>query len=226
MTTPGEHLQAYLASRQRVLTTHTEVLVALSEHPVLFTAPHGKLHVRDGARKRSDDNTTVLALEAARASGARSVVLAAPAGEDGNWDPDSRFRGIVLGLLRVQPGVLVDVHGMRDVHGPDVIAGTAGGATPPWLVEIVEAAAERHRVALEVRHEGPLSAGGRTLTAYVMRELAQPAVQLEFATRVRSPRTNRDRFSEMVEFLAAIAVGVSGAGGAAGAIGGDGPTIP
>lgn len=127
MTTPGEQLQAYLATRRQVLVAHTEVLVALAEHRVLLTAPHGKLHVRDGARKHSDDNTTILAIEAARASGARSIVLAAPAGEDANWDSGSRFRGMVLGLLRMQPGVLIDVHGMRDAHGPDVIAGTAGG---------------------------------------------------------------------------------------------------
>lgn len=206
MTTPGEHLQAYLASRRSVLTVHTEVLVALAEHPVLFSAPHGKLHVRDGARKHSDDNTTVLAIEAARASGARSVVLAAPAGEDGNWDPQSRFRRLVMDLLRAQPGVLIDVHGMRDAHGPDVIAGTAGGETPDWLAGIVTRAAAEFRIALEVRPEGPLSGGGRTLTAHVLRDLGQPAVQLEFATRVRSPRSNPARFGEMVAFLAAIAV--------------------
>jgi hypothetical protein len=214
MTTPGEHLQAYLATRRQVLVAHTEVLVALAEHPVLLTAPHGKLHVRDGARKHSDDNTTVLAIEAARASGARSIVLAAPAGEDANWDPGSRFRGIVLDLLRMQPGVLIDVHGMRDVHGPDVIAGTAGGATPAWLIEIIAGAATDFRIALEVRDRGPLSAGGRTLTAQVLRELGQPAVQLEFATRVRSPRSDPDRFSEMVAFLAAIASAVPAARGA------------
>ena len=103
---------------------------------------------------------------------------------------------------------------MRDVHGPDVIAGTAGGATPAWLIAIIAGAADDFRIALEVRDRGPLSAGGRTLTAQVLRELGQPAVQLEFATRVRSPRSDPDRFSDMVAFLAAIAAAVPAAHGA------------
>jgi len=195
---------AYPPAR-RVTTSSSEILATLTSHPVLYTAPHGHFHMRDGVPKHREDNTARLATEAARLSGARTLVLTARSHEDGNWDGRSRFRTMVTEVLQADPGVLIDIHGMRDEHGPDLIVGTSGGRTPAWLLDAVTAGASRFSIPTEVRDHGHLSAGPRTLTAMVLGELAMPAVQLEFAARVRDAYLSPRRFDEIVRFLAGIA---------------------
>jgi len=56
------------------------------------------------------------------------------------------FRKKLWPLLPV-PSVLLDLHGMSDYHGVDLVYGTAGGATPAWLLEAALEAAAKWRSA-------------------------------------------------------------------------------
>lgn len=201
--TAGQALAFYL-SRQRIPGEAAELLVRLSAHPAVISAPHAKRHLRDGEVKLRDTNTAVLAFEAARAAGARSLVVTNPLNEDPNWDAASRFRRQISAMLTDQPGFLLDVHGMTDARGPDVILGTAGGGTPGSLVAWAGSALDAHALTYEVHDAGDLCAGPRTMTAWAL-EQGFPAMQLEFARRVRSPLQDPERFSDAVRALARIA---------------------
>jgi hypothetical protein len=141
----------------------TEFIYRDADSQVLLTAPHNKAVLRDGAYKPRDNNVGVLATEAARSAGVCALVPATPGDEDGNWSAGSRFRRL---LLRVAAdSCVLDVHGMSDVHGFDLVIGTAGGSSPSWLVELLEQQASLRSMRFDVRHTGALSAGTKTITA-------------------------------------------------------------
>ena len=203
-TTPGKALTAYMATRLAIHRGASELLVREADHPALFTAPHGKAHWRAGQKKISDLNTSLLALEAARACGGRAVIVLDPADEDANWDDESRFKAIVATLLSRRPGFVLDVHGMSDKHGLDLVIGTAGDRAPHALVDFAAATAERAGLAIETRHEGSLAAGGRTLTRYVLDVIGQPALQFEWAWHMRDGKQQPEMFSIAVRVMAEI----------------------
>jgi threonine dehydrogenase-like Zn-dependent dehydrogenase len=181
------------------------LLVRLSDHPAIFSAPHAKRHIRDGAPKLRDTNTAVLAFEAARLAGARAVVVTALLPEDPNWDADTKFRRQISMMLHDTPGFLIDIHGMTNDHGPDVVIGTSGRRSSPGLVACVESALALHKLSFETRTDGAMSASDpRTMTSWAL-SCGTPAIQLEFARRVRIPAIDPERFSAAVEALAEMA---------------------
>lgn len=200
--TPGEVLARYMATHTRMDRSGTEFIYRDADSRVLLTAPHNKAVLRDDSYKRRDSNVGVLAVEAARIAGVSALVPVTPGDDDGNWSATSRFRQL---LLQIAVDVCVlDVHGMSDAHGFDLVIGTAGGASPEWLVEILVREAASRSLRVDVRHTGALAAGSRTITALANAAFAGGA-QLEFSPEWRTPRTNPEGFSCAVEYLAAAA---------------------
>lgn len=194
-----------MASHTRMDRAGTEFIYRDADSRVLLTAPHNKAVLRDGSYKRRDSNVGVLAAEAARLASVSALIPVTPGDDDGNWSAASRFRQL---LLRVAAETcVIDVHGMSAAHGFDLVIGTAGGASPEWLVEILVREAARSDLRVDVRHTGALAAGAKTITA-----LANAAftggVQLEFAPQWRTPKVNPQGFSHAVEFLATSAAAV------------------
>ena len=203
--TPGEVLARYMATHTEMDRSGTEFIYRDADSRVLLTAPHNKAVLRDGSYKRRDNNVGVLAIEASRIAGVSALVPVTPGDDDGNWSATSRFRQF---LLRVASDACVlDVHGMSDVHGFDLVVGTAGGASPDWLVEILVREAALRGLRIDVRHTGTLAGGSRTITALANTTFAG-GVQLEFSPEWRTPVMNPEGFSHAVEFLAAAASAV------------------
>lgn len=159
-----------------------ELLWYAARSPVTFTAPHAQPARRDGAHKPRELRVGDLALEAARRSNSNALVPLTAGCLDGNWHEESVFRKKLWPLLAPR-SVLLDLHGMGDDHGVDLVYGTAGGATPAWLLAAALDAAASMRVA--VRHDGPLSASPRTITAAACAS-GHAALQIEIAAKWRS----------------------------------------
>ena len=159
-----------------------ELLWHAASSRVTFTAPHAQPTRRDGAHKPRELRVGDLALEAARRSNSNALVPLTAGCLDGNWHEESVFRKKLWPLLAPR-SVLLDLHGMDNDHGVDLVYGTAGGATPAWLLDAALDAAASMRVA--VRHDGPLSASPRTITAAAC-AAGHAALQVEIAAKWRS----------------------------------------
>lgn len=168
---------------------------------VTFTAPHAQPTLRDGAHKPRELRIGELALEAARRSGSNALVPLTAGGLDGNWHEESAFRKKLWPLLPVR-SVLLDLHGMGDDHGVDLVYGTAGGATPAWLLESALEAAASMRVA--TRHVGPLSASPRTITAAAS-AAGHAALQIEVAAKWRFASLGTPSTTAMLDLLVRLA---------------------
>ena len=201
-TSSGEHLAKYLATNMKFQERGVELLLRMTDAGVMLTAPHTKATFREGVYKRRDENTGVLAMEAGRQAGVSVLIPTTPGDFDGNWDTSSLFRRTLLQMAADK--VVLDVHGMRDDHGVDLIIGTAGNTSPIWLVEGAVASAVKFGWTVEVRHTGPLSASDRTICALANSALSG-GIQLEIAARWRSPRKDPASFSTAVDVVAAIA---------------------
>jgi hypothetical protein len=202
LSTPGAALASYLATHRQMNESSTEFLLTLTNAPVMLTAPHAKATIRDGEYKRRDNNVGVLAVVAARLAGVCALVPTTPGDQDGNWSPDSKFRNLLSSVAK--DASVIDVHGMTDAHGLDLVIGTAGGGAPEWLVALAYAAATDAGWRVDVRHQGPLSASGMTITALANDELAG-GIQLEIARRWRDGRNSPSEFSTAVDVVARIA---------------------
>lgn len=200
--TSGQALADYLARHVEMNPSATEFLVRLSESRTLLTAPHTKATLRDGVYKARDNNVGVIAMEAGRLSNSAVLLPTTPGDTDGNWQDGSRFRALLTQVIGDR--VLIDVHGMSDKHGVDLVIGTAGGTSPAWLIEAAHAAALRAGFTVEVRHTGPLSAGTVTLTALANRSY-NGGVQVEIARRLRNPKTDPLSFSQVIDVIAEVA---------------------
>jgi hypothetical protein len=195
-------LVEYMRTTTRLERDATEFLWRDADSLVTFTAPHNKAVLRDGAYKKRDNNVGVLALEAAKIAGANVLLPLTPGDVDGNWHGTSRFRSALLALVPAH-GVVIDVHGMHDDHGFDVIVGTCGGRTPSWLSDIVSGVFGSRGFTLDVRDTGKLSAGPNTVTG-AMLDAGHTAVQIEVARRWRDGRNSPSMLTVTIETLAEV----------------------
>lgn len=198
----GEHVQiSRLRGTEDSDAAPVELLWHADMSRVTFTAPHAQPTRRDGAYKPRELRIGELALEVARRSGSNALVPLTAGGLDGNWHEESVFRKKLWPLLPVR-SVLLDLHGMGDDHGVDLVYGTAGGATPVWLLEAALEAAASMRVA--TRHVGPLSASPRTITASAS-AAGHAALQIEVAAKWRSAPLGTPSMAAMLDLLVRLA---------------------
>jgi hypothetical protein len=182
-------------------TSATELLWRDTDSSVVLTAPHNKAVYREGEYKRRDNNVGVIALEAAKIAGVSALLPLTPGDSDGNWHEGSRFRRTLTALLSPDSTV-IDVHGMSNEHGVDVVIGTAGGRSPLWLSSVVSKAFSENGFSVEVRDFGPLSASEQTLT-WALSESGYSAIQLEIANKWRVVTGGHDDMTRMINALAA-----------------------
>lgn len=180
----------------------TEFLWRDADSLVTLTAPHNKAVVRDGTYKRRDNNVGILALEAAKLANVNVLLPLTPGDEDGNWHGNSRFRATLSALVPAK-SVIIDVHGMRDDQGFDVVVGACGGRTPSWLSTIVSDIFGSRGFTLEVRDTGKLSAGPNTITG-AMLAAGHAAVQIEVARRWRDGKNSPTMLTLAIETLAEV----------------------
>lgn len=202
-------LVEYLRTTRRIDESATELLWRFAGSSVTLTAPHNKATFRDGEYKRRDTNVGVLAIEAAKIAQVNALVPLTPGDHDGNWHTESKFRTALNSLLDPE-AVILDIHGMADHHGCDVVLGTANGRSPVWLVEAVAVPLRQAGFTVEIRHAGPLSAQDNTLT-WALLAAGHAALQIEVAWRWRDGASKPEAMTTMIEALAVAAANAAAA---------------
>jgi hypothetical protein len=196
-------LVEYLRSTRGLDRDATEFLWRDAGSRVTLTAPHNKAVFRDGTYKRRDTNVGVVVVEAAKLAGVNALLPLTPGDDDGNWHEGSKFRSLLRSVVP-EGATVIDVHGMTDEHAFDVVVGTCNDRTPEWLGGTVAEVFTGAGFIVDVRSEGSLSAGGRTVTAALL-DSGRTAVQVEIARRWRDGRNDPAMMTILIETLAETA---------------------
>jgi hypothetical protein len=168
--------------------------------PLAVSAVHAVDHVRDGRWKNTDAGTGGLAMALSDIVGCSKVVVtrSVPMMGDANWDEYHPLKAHVESLEVVDDRtVYIDLHGMKDGHGADVIIGCGSGSPSS------KALAERIAVHLEANRITTDPDGGRrgfgatkpgTMTSWAQR-LGATAIQVEISRSHRAAQSS-DKLKE------------------------------
>lgn len=174
--------------------------------PVLISAPHACMHVRDGVSKMQEEYTGAIALFLAELCGCHAIYTCFKTGDDPNWQSDSIYKDAIRTLVsECDIQFCIDLHGMRNVYHMGVALGTINGkACDPHLVLPHFLNAGFRHVAVEalksdeqntwrnVVVDHPKFTGGmvnNTVTRFVSQQLEIPSVQIELSSQARVVRS-------------------------------------
>jgi len=155
---------------------------------VLFCAPHALNHYRDSQLKIADVFTGSLCQLLAKQTDQPGLVATLPTKHSDNLgfghDYVSHIRN------KVNDGVLiVDIHGMSDLHGYDICIGT--GPNPSDRVNKLAENLTNDLSEYKVSINYPFSASAKhTVTNFVQTNLRGDSIQIEIASRLRCPQNN------------------------------------
>jgi len=176
--------------------------VVEGECPVLVSAPHACMHVRDGVSKMQEEYTGAIALYLAEHCGCHAIFTQYKTAEDPNWQSDSSYKKAIKALV-LENGIrfCIDLHGMRNVYHMGVALGTINGsACEPHRVlshfvnagfrqvATEELAPDEENAWRNVVVDHPKFTGGllnNTVTRFVSQELRIPSVQIELSSQAR-----------------------------------------
>ena len=83
--------------------------------PILFSAPHGTKHLRDGAWKGEDEYTASLAITLGGLTGAHVIFVKNKTKEDSNYVPTTRYKRAIRKLVHEK-----GIRFLADIHGADI----------------------------------------------------------------------------------------------------------
>ena len=69
--------------------------------PVLLSAPHACLHMREGAEKMAEEYTAALSRYVADVTGCHALFAACKSDEDPNWLPKGEYKSALLSLIHI-----------------------------------------------------------------------------------------------------------------------------
>jgi hypothetical protein len=176
--------------------------------PLLFSAPHGAAHRRDGRYKSEDEYTASFARLLAERTGAHVLYARARSESDPNWDRESPYKDALRRLVAdLDIRFVADIHGMSDRHKFGIAVGTMCGAScrrrhEGLIVESLSAAGFTEATAKEAReypalrwnrfvvNHGRFTGGvtSHTVTRYAAEELGVHAAQFELCASLRVVR--------------------------------------
>ena len=162
--------------------------------PLFVSAVHAVDHERDGAWKNTDAGTGGLAMALSNVVGCSKVAVtrSVPMMGDANWDEYHPLKAQLEKLGHVgKDSVYIDLHGMKDGHGADVIIGCGkGSAESIALGQRVAAHLEAAKVATDPdggkRGLGATKPG--TMTWWAQRQGAT-AIQIEISRSYRAAQS-------------------------------------
>ena len=162
--------------------------------PLVVSAVHAVDHVREGGWKHADAGTGGLAMalgeivSCSRIAVTRSV----PMMGDVNWDGHHPLKGQLEELGHIdESSVFIDLHGMKDGNGADVIIGTgAGSPASIALADRIAAHLQAAKIATDADGAGRGFGATRptTLTSWAQR-LGASAIQIEISRSHRATQS-------------------------------------
>lgn len=108
------------------------------EIPVLVSAPHACMHLRDGEYKMPEEYTGAIALYLAQTCGCHAIVTRYKTDEDPNWQTESEYKQQITAMVKQHSvTVLIDLHGMTNRYHMGAAIGTLNGRScqPSVVVE-------------------------------------------------------------------------------------------
>jgi len=162
--------------------------------PLFVSAVHAVDHERDGRWKNTDAGTGGLAMALAEIVGCSKVVVtrSVPMMGDANWDEYHPLKTQLEKFGHIdEHSIYIDLHGMKDGHGADVIIGR--GNRSPASSGLAERVA-RHLEAAKVTTDsdgGKRGFGGTrpgTMTSWAQRQGAA-AIQVEISRSYRAAQS-------------------------------------
>lgn len=157
-------------------------------HRVLFCAPHALNHYRNNQLKVADVFTGSLCQLLAKQTNQPGLVAIAPTKESDNLGFGHDYINHIKN--KVDTGVLiVDIHGMSDLHGYDICIGT--GPNPSDRVNELAENLANDLSEYKISINYPFSALAKhTITNFVQADLKGDSIQIEIASRLRQPHHN------------------------------------
>ena len=177
--------------------------------PIVISAPHAVKHYRNQQPKSEDIRTGALARQLAQLTGAHAIISARTTQEDDpNWNQAGLYKSKLAELVQVCGARFVlDIHGMSDNHGRDVIIGTAEGKNlcgKPFLAEVLLHSLQQHGLSHsgidELRYK---AASAHMISSYISREYCIPTMQLEIARKFRNIREQPANYEMLLRALLA-----------------------
>lgn len=170
--------------------------------PVLISAPHACMHMRDGVSKMQEEYTGAIALYLAERCDCHAIFTRYKTDEDPNWHSDSRYKQAIKSMVSdCDIRFCIDLHGMRNIYHMGVAAGTINGSsctTDQVLPHFINAGYKHASVKdLEPDEQNawrnividhPKFTGGlvnNTVTRFVSQQLGIPSVQIELSSQAR-----------------------------------------
>jgi hypothetical protein len=179
--------------------------------PLVVSAVHAVDHVRDGRWKNTDAGTGGLAMALSNIVGCSKVAVtrSVPMMGDANWDEYHPLKAQLekLGCIDGRT-VYIDLHGMKDGHGADVIIGCGNGSPTS------NALARRVATHLEAAKVSADPDGGRrgfgatrpgTMTSWAQKQGAT-AIQLEISRSYRAAQSAEKLKERLITGLVAALV--------------------
>jgi len=176
--------------------------VVRGQHPVLVSAPHACMHVRDGVSKMQEEYTGAMAHYLAERCGCHAIFTRYKTNEDPNWQKDSQYKEAIKALVSdCDIRFCIDLHGMRNRYHMGIALGTIKGTAcnpNPVLSHFINAgfkhvaadglAPDEKNAWRNVVVDHPKFTGGlvnNTVTRFVSRQLGIPSVQIELSSQAR-----------------------------------------
>lgn len=153
--------------------------------PVVVCAPHAVAVPRAGGSRLADRRTGGLALFLAQVTGAYAVVATAPPPYRSWPCRTDAFAAAVREHARAGH-VLLDLHGMRDAHGPDVCLGTRGRADP-GTAAVRDVLRTELSGRFRVTVDEPFAADAPHTIMTLLHTEGGTGIQVELAARLRDP---------------------------------------
>lgn len=163
----------------------SRVGIIVGEIPVLLSAPHSRMHVRNGSQKMPERRTDEIVIEVAKQTGCSAIYLQEEVGYDPNHE-DCEYRRFLDNLI-VQHGIVLvlDIHGAKATHSFDIDIGTGPDyeGKEPFIAQVRE---EMSKGISNVTVDKVFPARKTdTITKYVVRNYQIHAVQLEINRNIR-----------------------------------------
>jgi hypothetical protein len=176
--------------------------------PLVVSAVHAVDHVRDGCSKNTDAGTGGLAMALSSIVGCSKIAVtrSVPMMGDANWDEYHPLKAQLEKLGHIdEHTVFIDLHGMKDGHGADVIIGCGvGSPSSNALAQRIATHLGAARVKTDPdggrRGFGATKAG--TMTSWAQR-LGATAIQVEISRSHRAAQSADKLKQRLITGLAA-----------------------
>ncbi|MEP7201361.1 MAG: N-formylglutamate amidohydrolase [Ilumatobacteraceae bacterium] len=162
--------------------------------PLAVSAVHAVDHERDGRWKNTDAGTGGLAMALSQIVGCSKVAVtrSVPMMGDANWDEYHPLKAQLVKLGHVnERTVFIDLHGMKDGHGADVIIG-CGSGSPSSTALARRIAAHLEAAKIKTDPDGGKrgfgATGAGTMTSWAQRQGAT-AIQIEISRSYRAAQS-------------------------------------